>query len=326
MLLAVALLSGMVGFTLIEGYSLIEAFYMTVITISTVGFTEVRPLSSTGQIFASILIMFNIGIFAYSVSVFTSLVIEGELFRKIHLQTIRRNIKLMKNHIIVCGYGRYGSRIVEHLLDEQMPFVVIEKSSEKIAEIQKSDDKILYIQGDATHDEVLLQAGLHRAKVLITPLSDDTDNLFTVLSARQLSDSTQIISSAQSQQTERKLKKAGANHVIMPDRLGGLYMSMLISKPGAVEFFSYISNEFASDIGMAEVQYKDLPKPCLGKSIQDLGIPEHTQVSIIGMKKSNDFVINPSPDTILESDSSFIVIGSKSQLAQFRNHLETILP
>ena len=199
----------------------------------------------------------------------------------------------MSKHIIVCGYGRYGREVVEHLSTHRIPFILIDRDSGKIEEIQKSERKILYIQDDATHDEALVRARIHEADALITTFPDDTDNLFTVLSARQLNPNINIISAAKEPRTEKKIRMAGADHVIMPDRLGGFYMATIISKPSAVEFFSFISNEQQSDLGFEEINYDDLPQHCQGKSIRELSIRHQTGANIIGYKKKDGtFIVN----------------------------------
>ncbi|MDH3244984.1 MAG: NAD-binding protein, partial [Saprospiraceae bacterium] len=291
---------GIVGFMIVEGYNLREAIYMTIITLSTVGFQEVRPLSPSGQIFATLLILLNLGIFAYGISVVTGYIVRGELFKKFHLNMIESKIAKLDQHIIVCGYGRYGRQVVDHLLHHSIPFVLIERDEEKIQQIQSSEEKILYIEGDATNDENLLAAKIKSAKALISALPEDTDNLFTVISARQMNPSINIISRCATKRTERKLKQAGANHVIMPDSIGGFYMASLISSPGAVEFFSLISREFESDIGFEEMSYDSMPTQCQDQTIRQLKIRKNTGANIIGLREpSGHFIVNPEPDTML---------------------------
>ena len=317
LLIILSVSTGVLGYVYIEGYTFQQALYMTIITISTVGFSEVNPLSESGQLFTTILIVANFGVVAYTVSAFTAFIIEGTLFKGIHQRTIQRNLKQMKDHIIVCGYGRYGREIVDHLLKQKIPFVLIEKNPDIVEEIQKMESKIIYVEGDVTHDEVLEAAGVDRASALISTLPDDTDNLFTILSARQMNSKINLISAAKNQRTEKKLRQAGADHVIMPDRLGGFYMSTLISKPGAVEFFSFITNNAQSDIGFEELSYDNLAVSDRNKSIIELGIREKTGTNVIGIKKQNGhFEVNPKPDARLEPGDSFIVIGSRSQLKE----------
>ena len=320
-LIVVVILISTVGYMFIEGYSLHEAIYMTAITISTVGYTEVRPLSNNGQIFTSIIIFLNVGVVAYTLSTFTSVVIEGQLFKKFHLRTIEKEIRRMKNHIIVCGYGRYGREVIKHLITQQIPFILIERAPEVIEEIQKNEHKILYVEDDATHDEALEKAKIQDARALISTFPDDTDNLFTVLSARQTNPDIQIVSAASEEKTEKKLKMAGATQVIMPDKLGGFYMATIISKPHAVEFFTHISREKKSNVLFEEINYTDLPMDLRGKSILELEIREKTGATIIGFKTADDtFIVNPSPDMILSDECSFIAVGNEVQLQVLKEY------
>lgn len=321
--LALTLLSfliGIVGFMVIEGYPLLEAFYMTAITISTVGYTEVKPLSANGQLFTGVYIILNLGIFAYALSAFTSYVAHGEFFRKIHQNFIEQQISKMKDHIILCGYGKYGREVVENFLHHNIEFIVIEKDSNKIALIQERQDKIHYIEGDTTHDDILLLAGIEKARALISALGDDTENVFTVLSARQLNPKVNIISRSLHPKTEGKLRMAGANHVIMPEQIGGFYMATLVNKPGAVDFFSFITNEYESDIGFEEIIYDRLPDQFKNKPIKELRIRELTGANIIGYKnQAGKYSVNPGPDMMCSRGTSFIVLGNENQLTALRD-------
>ena len=322
-LLLIDMLIGVAGYIIIEGYRFIDAFYMVIITISTVGYTEVEPLSDSGQLFSTFYIVVNIGLFAYLLAVFSNYVIQGEIFKKMHLNLIRNNIEKLSDHVNLCGYGRYGKEISSHFHKQSLSFVVIDQAPEKIEILQKSVEKILYIQDDATLDETLLAAGIDRASALICALSDDSDNVFTVLTARQLNPKITIISRAKDPRSEKKLLLAGANHVVMPENLGGFYMATLVSKPNAVKFFSFITNEYQSDMGFEEISFQDAPDPCKHRSIKDLKIREYTGVNIIGFKTSKGhYTVNPSPDTVLVPDSSFIVLGDHTQLKKLRAYLE----
>lgn len=317
------LMFGTLGFMIIERYSLLEAIYMTVITVATVGYTEVRPLDANGQLFVSIFILLNIGTFAYILAAFTYYVVEGEIFKTMHQNWINDSIERLTNHVILCGYGRFGREIVAHLHKDQIPFVLIENDQEKIQMIQQGTDKILYVQDDATHDEVLIKAGIHRAKALISALPDDTDNVFTVLTARQLNKNIIIVSRVSSPKSEKKLKLAGANHVVMPEQIGGFYMATLISKPGAVEFFSFITNEYQSDIGFEEIKFDEAPDFCRHRSISELHLRRETGVNIIGYKSpAGKYVVNPGPEVKLVPNSSFIVLGDHDQLEKLHKMLK----
>lgn len=313
------------GFMLLEHYSFREAFFMTTITISTVGYGTVRPLSPAGEWFSSLLILLNIGIFAYALSVFSYYVINGEAFKKMHLNLINNKIEKLKDHVIICGFGRYGREVANNFRHHKMPFVIVEQDKAVIEEIQRSEDKLLYIEEDATHDEALQRAGIMNAKALITALPDDSENLFIVLTARQLNPGLNIISRATESKSQRKLQLAGANHVIMPEQIGGFYMATLVSKPGATEFFQYITNESESDIEFEEIHYNDMPTSCRGKSIRDLHIRRETGANIIGFKHSDgSYVVNPGPEIILTENSSFILLGTRVQLESLRQYIESL--
>ena len=315
---------GLVGFMWLEEYSLGEAFYMVMITISTVGYTEVLPLSESGRVFTSFFILINIGIFAYSLAVFTYYVIQGEIYKKMHMGLINRRIEDLKDHIIVCGYGRYGREIALHFFQHDFPFVVIDFNEEKIHEIQTSSDRILYVHDDATQDETLIRAGIYRAKAIISALPDDSDNVFIVLTARQLNPRINIISRAKHIKTQKKLQKAGADHVVLPEQIGGFYMATLVSKPGAVEFFSFLTTEAQSDIGFEEIIFENLPVECQNKTIRELNIRKATGANIIGFKRTDGhYVVNPPPDTIIVPSSSFIVLGDREQLIQLKKYLNS---
>ena len=316
------ILLGIVGYIIIEDYTLGEAFYMTIITVSTVGYTEVRPLSDAGRLFSSIFISLNILIFAYLLAVFSYYIIQGEIFKHMHENLVKSKIDKLSGHIIICGYGKYGKEISHHLFTHNIPFVVIDYNQEKIEEIQKSSDYILYIKDDATHDEALQDAGITRARAIITALPDDSDNVFIVLSARQLSPRIRIISRAKEHKSEKKLSLAGADHVIMPEQIGGFFMATLISKPGAVEFFTHITNEQESDIGFEEIKYDDLPAPYQGKSIRELSIRENSGANIIGYRSPDGkYIVNPAPTIELLPGSSFIILGDPHQLNKLKTYI-----
>ncbi|MGB1243594.1 MAG: potassium channel family protein, partial [Chitinophagales bacterium] len=191
-LLIVALLLGMLGFMLIEDYTLIEGFYMSVITFSTVGYTEVRPLSDAGRIFSSILILMNIGVFAYVLSVLTAYVIEGNFREMWQDYNIEQKIQMLQDHIVICGYGRYGEEVANHFINQKIPFVVID-IDEAVTKDMRLYKDFLFVEGDATDDTILEEVGIKRARALITTLPDDADNVYVVLSARQLNRKLKII-------------------------------------------------------------------------------------------------------------------------------------
>ncbi|WP_157472100.1 potassium channel family protein [Neolewinella persica] len=312
-----------IGLILIENYSFIDAFYMSVITISTVGFGEVEPLTPTGRLFISIMILINIGVVAYALAAFSFYVIEGKLFEQMENSRMQNRVNALRDHTIICGFGRYGREVVRHLIQQKQPFVIIEENEEKFSLPEFEDEDLLYVIGDATRDEILVEAGVAQANSLITALNDDSDNLFIVLSAKELNAGLRIVSRAHQARSRQKLRKAGANHVIMPEQIGGFYMATLISKPGAVEFFSYVTNELDSDIGFEEIRYDQLPDKLRGKQLLDLGLRLHSGVNVIGHRLTGGkYDVNPSPETIMEPGGSFIAVGSQPQILALRKYLK----
>ncbi|WP_020536662.1 potassium channel family protein [Lewinella cohaerens] len=318
-LLLLEIILGVIGYIALEDYNFPDAFYMVVITISTVGFSEIEPLSEAGRIFTSGLIFVNIGVFAYLLATFSYYIIEGEIFKRMHLNQIEERISKMEGHVILCGFGKYGKEISSSLALHGTPYVIIENDPEKIEIIQQTDSDILYLEGDSTLDEILQKAGIEKARGLIAALGEDSDNLFLVLSARALNPNLTIVSRAILERSQAKLIKAGANHVVMPENIGGFYMAMLMNKPGAVEFFSFITSEYHSDMGFEELHYRDLPEMYQGRPISDLALRSQTGANIIGYRnQQGDYQVNPAPSVVLKPGEAFIVLGNEEQLKKLR--------
>ncbi len=230
-----SILTGTIGYVLIEGYPWLDAYYMAVITLASVGFGEVHPLSTVGRIFTTLLILFNIGLFAYAISTITSIFAEGGFQKLISEFRMNQRIEHLENHTIVCGYGRHGSEVALELTRQNIPFVIIEHQAEKIERL-RTETPYLYVEGDATHDEVLAEASIERATALILTLPDDASNLFITLSARQISSRLRIISRANGPVDELKIRRAGADETVVPERIGGFYMAALVTKSDQVDF------------------------------------------------------------------------------------------
>lgn len=312
---------GILGFMYIEGYTISEAVYMTVITLSTVGFQEVRELSPLGRLFTTFLIITSFGTFAYAVSVLTTYIVSGEFNQYFKDYKVKKDVKQIENHVVVCGYGRNGSQAVKKLFAHDQEFVVIDNKPERIEKIRDSKN-ILFVDGDATLDETLEKAGISRAKALITCLSSDADNLYVVLSARQKNKDLTIISRASFDESYNKLKIAGANNVIMPDKIGGAHMASLVTTPDVVEFLDNIALEGDAEINLDEISFEELPVDLHNKTIRDINARYETGCNIIGHKTSEGkYVINPKADTPILPNSKLFVLGSTEQI----NHLYRIL-
>lgn len=309
---------GVLGYMILSGFSFIDAIYMTVITISTVGFRELHPMNTEEKVFTIFLILTSLSLFGYAVSSFTETLASGEFFKQLKRKKVQQKIDKLKDHTIVCGFGRNGMQAINKLKSYQKEFVVVEKDKEHISLLD--EEGILYIEGDATTDEVLLKAGIEKASNLITALPSDADNLFVVLTASQLNKNCRVISRASSQSSYSKLKIAGASNVIMPDKLGGAHMASLVVTPDVIEFVDRLTVEGETTANLEEVAVNDLPKEYLEKTIFDLDLRKRTGCTVIGFKTSDGvYIINPEASTKLLADSGLIVLGRPEQIVKLRD-------
>lgn len=317
LLLAGIITIGVLGYTLISGYSVVDALYMTVITISTVGFGEIEPLNDGEKLFTVFLITTSIVSFGYTVSAFTEYIISGQLFQQLKLKKVQKRIEKLEGHTIICGFGRNGKQAMLKLKNYKQEYVIVEKDSKVIENIDRMG--AFNVQGDATLDEVLKRAGIDKASNLITALPSDADNLFVVLTARQLNNNCKIISRASNETSYDKLKIAGADNVIMPDMLGGDHMASLVVTPDVLEFVGKLTIEGETTANLEEIAVNDLPEKYLQKTILDLDLRKKTGCTVIGFKAPNgNYVINPEASLELEKDSNLIVLGRPEQINKLR--------
>ncbi len=313
-LLFLIILVGTFGYVYIAEYGWIDAVYMTVITISTVGFKEVQPLDFDAKIFTIFLIITSITIFGYIVSVITDYIANNKFIEELKFKQVQKKIQRLENHTIVCGFGRNGKQAMARLKSYKRGCVIIESDPELIEEIELAGE-MLYIRGDATSDDVLLSAGIDRASSLITTLPSDADNLYVVLSARQLNGECTIVSRASIDTSNRKLKVAGADNVIMPDKIGGAHMASLVVTPDIIEFIDRLSIEGESSSNIEELVIENLPNEYKNKSILDLDLRKRTGCTVIGFKTpGKEYVINPNASTKLVPKSKLIVIGNPEEI------------
>lgn len=308
---------GTLGYMFLSGYSFIDSLYMTVITVTTVGFGEVRPFSDQEKLFTIFLILTSISIFGYAISSFSEYLVSGKLFNHFKHKKVEKKISNLTGHTIICGYGRNGKQAIAKLKSYQRAYVVIEQDKEIIEKLDL--EGVLNIVGDATTDEVLLKAGIKNAKNLITALPSDADNLFVVLSARQLNKECKIISRAANESSYGKLKIAGADNVIMPDKLGGEHMASLVVTPDVIEFVDRLTLEGETTANLEEISVNDLPKMYQNKTILDLDLRKKTGCTVIGYRTPNkDYIINPDANLMLVADSHLIVLGRPEQIKKLR--------
>ena len=306
------LIFGVLGYRFLSNYDWIDAFYMTIITVTTVGFSEVRPLDAGSKIFTVFLIVSSVFIFAYAISVITEYVLGRNSLQLLKKKKVKNQINSLANHVIVCGFGRNGIQASERLRAFKKPFVIIEKDKEIIERYQND---VLFVEGDANDDEVLNEAGIGKAKFLITALPDDAANLFVVLSARQMNKNLFIISRASLVTSQKKLLLAGANKVIMPDKIGGDHMASLVVMPDLITFMDKLSVEGEHTTNLEEVAIEDFADQVDCNSIRDLDLRNKTGCTIIGYIDPNgNYLINPEADLILQPKSKVIVLGRPEQI------------
>lgn len=312
-LLILLLFVGVIGFRLISNYSWIDAVYMTVITVTTVGFGEVHPLDPQAKIFTVFLILTSVVIVGYAFKIITEYIISKNNISELKQKKMQKKINSLSNHIIICGYGRNGKQAAKKLLMHKRSFVVIESNKELIEKHQ--NDKILFVWGNANEDEVLQLAGIEHAECLISALPNDSDNVFVVLSARQMNSKMRIISRASNESSNSKLKLAGANNVILPDNIGGDHMASLVVVPDLLEFVDNLSIVGSSSINIEEIAVEKLYDTSTVKTIQDLQLRKNTGCSVIGYKsESGEYVINPEASQKLAPNSKVIVLGRPEQI------------
>jgi len=317
LLLGFSLSFGVFGYRYIADYSWIDSVYMTVITITTVGFGETNPLDPTSKIFTIFLILFSVVILGYVISVFTEYMFTRRSYEEFKHKTLEKKVKKLKDHVIVCGYGRNGREAVVKLKSYRKDFVIVEQDSEVV--VKNEDENTLFVIGNANEDETLIEAGIERASTLICAMPEDADNLFTVLSARQLNKNLKIISRASVDASFRKLKLAGADNVIMPDKIGGDHMASLVVSPDLVEFLDNLSVLGQDNVNVREIGYDDVCPDGSDKTIREVDLRNRTGCTIIGYKNPvGDYIVNPEASTLVEKNSKLIVIGRPEQIGALR--------
>lgn len=311
-LLAFVLLLGTSGYTMIEGWDIFDSLYMTVITLSTIGFQEVQPLSVKGKAFTICLIFFGLGVVAYAVNNGVRAIFEGEIQEVFGRRKLKKALESLKDHYIVCGYGRMGKVICNELKAKRVPFVVVEKEYQEV----DADDDSLIINGDATSDELLKDVGIERAKGLISVLDSDAQNLYVVLSAKGLNQSLFIVARANEEGADHKLIRAGASKVVSPYHIGGLRIAHTILKPTIVDFLELTAKTGKMEIQIEEIMVEE-GSPLADKTIRDADIGGKKGFIIVALKKkSGNIMFNPDIDTQIGVGDKVAVIGEPEHFNQ----------
>lgn len=323
-IIAGILLFGIAGYMIIEGWSFVDSLYMTTITISTVGFSEVNGLSFAGKIFTIFLIIISFGNFAFAITSLTRYVVEGEYRRDLRDLKVKRNLKNMVGHVIVAGYGRVGKQVADDLIEQHKKVVVIEQNLHVI-ENYENIVKFQFMPGNSTKDEVLLRAGLQKASAIVTCLPNDADNLYIVLAAREYNKTIQIVARASNVEAVSKLKMAGATHVVMPDSIGGTHMATLIASPHVADFLDLISATGESEVNIECIEFDEIPSEFQNTRIGALRVKEQTGANIVGfLGEDGEYIINPTSEIEIVKGSKLFVLGTKDQIQSLHDcfHIE----
>jgi len=305
---------GTLGYAMIEDWQAFDALYMTIITLATVGFKEVHELSPEGKFFTIVLIISGTGIIAYTLSSLIQFTLEGQLRKILGRKKLESRISKLRNHYIICGYGRIGHLICREFQSRPTPFLVVEKNPHQVERLEREGH--MYVEGDATDDETLQAAGIEHAKGLITAVTSDTDNVYITLTARGLNPKLFILARAGEEGAEKKLMRAGASKVISPYTIGANRMAQAILRPSVVDFI-----ELATASEHLELQIEEIciaaDSELAGKTLVDSGIRQRMGIIIVGIKASDGkMTFNPPSDKTIEPDSVLIILGERPAISQ----------
>jgi voltage-gated potassium channel len=301
------LATGTAGFVVIEGWSPWDAFYMTVTTIMTVGYREVHPLSRAGQMFTVVLIIGGVGTVFYTATRLATIVVEGGLQRGFERRRIGRMLEQIRDHFILCGHGRIGSIIAEDLHAQSIAFVIIERNRDRAQ--QAIERGWIALEEDASREDVLTRAGIHRARGLIAAVGTDAENVFTVLTARVMRPDLYIVARVESDDAEHKLRRAGADRVISPYQIGAAHMAQTALRPAVVDFVQLATRSGHLDLSMEQVHIGDRSS-FVGRTIVDAGIRQKFGVIIVAIKRIDGAMeFNPPPEAVIRAGDELVVLG-----------------
>jgi voltage-gated potassium channel len=316
-LILLALLAGTLGYYKIEGWPLLDSLYMTVITMTTIGFGEIRPLSESGRIFTIFLSLAAVGIAGYAITTVAAFVMEGDLQRILRGRRMDKQIAQLTGHMILCGAGRVGYEVALEFFKTRTPFVVVEKDADALEEV-RSIGPIPFVQGDAMQDDTLRLAGIDRARGLVAALCDDKDNAFVVLSARSLNPTLHIVARLSNEENAEKLQRAGANQVVSPNAIGGLRMASLMIRPAVVSFLDEMMRAPGQTLRVEEVTLA-AGSALLHKTLGEAEIGRRTGVLVVAVRaQDGQYYFNPNAQTVLQQGDVLIVIGTPEQVAALR--------
>jgi voltage-gated potassium channel len=310
---------GTFGYVLIAGFTWLDALYMTIITITTVGYGEVRPLTDTGRLFTILLILMGAGFVAYNLAHFSQLILDGNLLDLYRRRKLNKQVRRLEAHYIICGYGQMGQIIVQQLMMHKVPVMVVDNGEDALLRLREKS--ILHLEGDATEEEHLLAAGIDQARGLVSVVNKDTDNVFIVLTARDLNKDLFICSRASSAGTEKRLLKAGANRVVSPYASGALRIAHNILRPTVTDFMELAQSGEGMELSMEEFSIPEAAE-LVGKKLVESGIRQDYNLIVVAIKRLDTTMIyNPAPQETLAAGDILVAIGPRHNLDQFAQRL-----
>jgi voltage-gated potassium channel len=322
-LVGLIMVGGTIGYVVIEGWPAWDAFYMTIITLTTVGYREVHPMSRAGEVFTAILLVVGVGTMLYSFTLIGARVIEGTLQQHWERRRIDRMLHALHDHFIVCGHGRIGSIIVDEFRRQHVPHVIVERDPARVRALLDSGH--LAIEGDASSEDVLTRAGVDRARGLIAALSTDAENVYTILSARLMNRGLYIIGRAESDESGRKIKQAGADRVMSPYQIGGLHMAQLALRPTVVEFVQLATSSEFMELSMEQVEVRP-GGPLAGATIIGSNLRQTFGVIVIGIRRAaGRMEFAPPPDARMDAGDHLVVLGPNERLAALSAHAGSVV-
>lgn len=314
-LLLLILCAGTAGFRIIEGYPLFDAFYMTLITVTTVGYQEVHPLSHAGRLFNSALILFGVSAVFFGVGTMTQTIIEMELHDRFGRRRTKGAIKKMNNHFIICGFGRVGRNAARELQKTGAPFVVIDRNEQRVA--RATEAGMTAFVADATRDEKLREAGIERARGFVAALATDADNVFVILTARNLNPELTIVTRASEEEAEAKLRRAGADIVFSPYSMAGQKLAQSLVRPHVVQFLDFAAESMGLDVIIEQFQAAE-GADVVGKTLHELMLRKDAGVMVLAVRKPDgSMVFNPPAGTRIVAGDFLIVMGEQANLRAF---------
>jgi voltage-gated potassium channel len=323
-LITLTMLMGTVGFTVIEGYPPFDAFYMTLITITTVGYAEIHPLSHAGRIFNSFLIFFGVTTIFFAIGAMTQSIIELELGEYFGKRRHRRMIDKLDRHFIICGYGRVGRNAAHELQRSGVPFVVVDREPARAERAMLAG--MLAVAADSTRDETLHALGVTRARGLVSALATDADNLFVILSAKNLNPQLYVATRAGEEEAEEKLRRAGADAVFAPYTVAGYRLAQAVLRPHVFQFFDVAARSMGLDVDVEQVRVPEASE-FSSRSLQQTGIRRELGVIVLAIRKSDGrMLFNPPAETVISAGDFLIVMGAPNNLRTLENMMSVGVP